>query len=109
MIHGRWETFRAVLFLAGLALVGYVAYRYTLFSPPDHGSLYGKIFPLALPFAALAMALALRPGLIARVPGQGGLALRAALKAFGGVWMGAEQAEPRAVREPVWGAAAPLS
>ncbi len=162
MIHGRWETFRAVLFLAGLALVGYVAYRYTLFNPPDHGSLYGKIFPLALPFAALAMALALRPGLIARVPGQGGLALRAAVTAFGGVWMatgmmcvaaftgaiaevplggtfdlmhmlndhlflpitvvalawapervarwmGAEQAEPRAVREPVWGAAAPLS
>ena len=87
MVNRRWVVFRGVLFLAGLALVGYVAYRYTLFNAPDHGSLYGKLFPLALPFAALAMALAVRPRLIARVPGQGGLALRGAVTTFGGAWM----------------------
>lgn len=50
MNHGRlWNLFRALLFLSGLVLVGYVAYRFSLFNPPSHGSLYGRIFPLALP------------------------------------------------------------
>jgi hypothetical protein len=71
MNNGRnWMVFRGFLFLSGLALMGYVAYRYTLFNPPDHGSLYGKIFPLSLLLAALGMALALWPFLLDRVQGQ---------------------------------------
>lgn len=83
-----WVGMRVLLFLAGLSLVGYVAYRYTLFSPPDHGSLYGKIFPLSLVLAALGMALAVRPLLLARVQGPAGLPLRTALTGLGAVWMG---------------------
>lgn len=82
-----WMTFRVIFFLAGISLVGYVAYRYTLFSPPDHGSLYGKVFPLALPFALLAMLLAVRPRLFEGLSGQAGLATRSVTTVFAGVWM----------------------
>jgi hypothetical protein len=88
MSNGRgWTIFRGLLFLAGFSLVGYVAYRYTLFSPPDHGSLYGKIFPLSLVLAVVGMMLAVRPHLLNRVRGHAGLPLRSALTVFGGVWM----------------------
>jgi hypothetical protein len=84
---GRWTIFRALLFLSGLTLVGYVAYRYTLAQPPDHGSLYGKIFPASLLLALVGISLAVSPHLLAGVRGRPGLALRGALTAYGAVWM----------------------
>lgn len=83
----RWVLFRALLLLSGLTLVGYVAYRYTLFQPPDHGSLYGRIFPLSLTFALLGIALAIAPHLLSRLRGHPGMACRGAVTAFGGAWM----------------------
>jgi hypothetical protein len=88
MITGRrWALFRALLFLSGLTLVGYVAYRYTLAQPPDHGSLYGKIFPLSLLLALTGISLAASPHLLTRLRGRPGMACRGALTAFGGAWM----------------------
>ena len=82
-----WGAFRALLFLAGLSLVGYIAYRYSFYQPPDPGTLYGIIFPLSILLAAAGMALAFRPRALARVPGQAGTVLRSAFTAYGGVWM----------------------
>lgn len=83
----RWALLRALLFLAGLTLVGYVTYRYSLAQPPDHGSTYGKIFPLSLLLALAAISLAVSPHLLERVPGHPGMACRGALTAFSGTWM----------------------
>jgi hypothetical protein len=82
-----WRGFRILLFLAGLSLVGYVGYRYSFFQPPDHGSLYGTIFPLSLLLAVVGMVLAFQPYALARVPGQAGMALRSGLTVYGGAWM----------------------
>lgn len=88
MSSGRnWIIFRAALFLAGLAQVGYVIYRYTLFNPPDLATLYGKIFPLSLLLAGAAMMLALRPYLFEDVQGHAGSAARGALTSLGLLWM----------------------
>lgn len=88
MVTGRlWTLFRALLFLSGLTLVSYVAYRYSLAQPPDHGSLYGKVFPLSLLLALLGMGLAVSPHLLDRVRGHAGMACRGALTAFSGAWM----------------------
>lgn len=83
----RWMTFRAVLLLSGLSLVGYVAYRYTLFQPPSAGSLYGTIFPLSLLLAGAGIVLAVRPDTLDQLRGPRGFAVRGGLTAFGAVWM----------------------
>lgn len=82
-----WHALRALLFVAGLTLVGYIDYRYSFFQPPDHGTVYGVIFPLSALLALAGMVLAFRPYALARVPGQAGLALRSGITAYGGVWM----------------------
>lgn len=83
----RWNVFRALLLLSASGLMAYVAYRYTLFSPPDHGTLYGKIFPLALVLALLGITLAARPHLCEGMRGQRRKAACSAVTVFGGVWM----------------------
>lgn len=82
-----WMILRGLMGAAAIALVGYVAYRYSIFNPPRHGSLYGTIFPFALPFALLALALAWRPRLLAALPGAAGAASRAGATLFSGLWM----------------------
>jgi hypothetical protein len=87
MKHLRWTLFRSLLLASGLGLLAYIAYRYSLFNPPDHGSLYGKIFPLSGVLAGLGITLAVRPRLFGRLRGQPKMAGCSALTAFGGAWM----------------------
>lgn len=82
-----WTPFRVALGVSALWLTGYVAYRYSVFNPPDHGTAYFYIFPASLVLAAVAFVLAFRPFLLSRVPGIGGTALRGTLTAYGAVWM----------------------
>lgn len=82
-----WTAFRGVLLFAGVWLTGYAVYRYTLFAPPDHGTVYGKIFLLAPLLAWTGIALALRPDLL-RGGGATRGAARVALSSYGLVWMG---------------------
>lgn len=87
-MNGRgWAILRGLMGTSAIALIGYVAYRYSIYNPPRHGSLYATIFPLALPFALLALALAVRPRLLAGLAGGAGVAARAGATAFGGLWM----------------------
>lgn len=97
----RWAGFRALLFLAGSSLLGYIAYRYTLFQPPDHGSLYGVIFPLSVVLAVLGAVLAVHPFLLAGVRGRPGAALRGGLIGFGAVWMATGVACTRSLVEGI--------
>ncbi|MBA4157368.1 MAG: hypothetical protein H0X65_07820 [Gemmatimonadetes bacterium] len=83
----RWAGFRALLFLSGVSLLGYIAYRYTLFQPPDHGSLYGVIFPLSVVLAMFGAVLAVYPFLLDGVRGRPGAMLRGGLIGFGALWM----------------------
>lgn len=83
----RWTGFRALLFLAAISMLGYIAYRYTLFQPPDHGSLYGVIFPLSALLAVVGAVLAAEPFLLAGVRGRPGAALRGGLVGYGALWM----------------------
>jgi len=78
---------RAALLLASLALFAYIVFRYTLYLPPDHGSVYGKIFPLATLLAASGIALAVQPFFLRDLPGPGGTVLRAGLTGLSGLWM----------------------
>jgi hypothetical protein len=82
-----WLAFRVLLFVAGLSLVGYIAYRYSFYRPPDHGTVYGIIFPLSFVLAVAGMTLAFLPYALARLRGQAGNALRGGLSVYGGVWM----------------------
>lgn len=82
-----WMILRGLMGASAIALMGYVAYRYSIYNPPRHGSLYGTIFPFALPFALLALALAWRPRLLARLPGAAGAASRSGATLFSGLWM----------------------
>lgn len=82
-----WSVFRVALALSGLWLVGYVAYRYTLFNPPDHGTVYAYVLDASLVLAVVGMALAASPYLLHRAEGRSGLALRGALTLYGGIWM----------------------
>lgn len=82
-----WRGFRVLLFFAGISLVGYVGYRYSFVQPPEHGSVYGTIFPLSLVLAVVGMVLAIQPDALARVAGQTGTAVRSGLTGYGAVWM----------------------
>ncbi len=82
-----WTAFRVALALSALWLTGYVAFRYSVFNAPDHGTAYFYIFPASLVLAAVALVLAFRPFLLSRMPGIGGTALRGTLTAYGAVWM----------------------
>lgn len=82
-----WSVFRVALALSGLWLVGYVVYRYTLFNPPDHGTVYAYILDASLVLAVVGMALAASPYLLHRAEGRSGLALKGALTVYGGIWM----------------------
>jgi hypothetical protein len=83
----RWPTFRALLFLSGLTLVGYVVYRFALPQPPDYGSLYGRIFLLSLLLAVAGMVLGVSPRSLHDARGWPGSGIRVALSGFGAVWM----------------------
>lgn len=85
--RSAWTAFRVALFVSGLWLLGYVVYRYTLFNPPEHGTVYGTIFPAALILALTGLVLAARPGLLGRRSGPGAGALKAGLSGFGILWM----------------------
>jgi hypothetical protein len=82
-MNRRWMVFRSLLLASGLGLLAYVAYRYTLFAPPDHGTLYGKIFPLSVVLAALGIALAVHPRLFGALRGQPRMATCSAVTALG--------------------------
>lgn len=83
----RWMLLRGVLLLASLGLFAYIVFRYTLYLPPEHGSVYGKIFPLSALLAASGVALAVQPFLFRDLPGPGGTILRVGLTGVSGFWM----------------------
>ncbi|MBW3536016.1 MAG: hypothetical protein KY453_12525 [Gemmatimonadetes bacterium] len=88
MKAARWTQFRWLLGLSAAWLTGYAIYRYTLFNPPDHGTVYGIIFPLALVLAVTGFVLAWRPAALYREGGWGAASLKVGLTGFGLVWMG---------------------
>lgn len=83
----RWLIMRGALFVASLGLFAYIIYRYTLYLPPDHGTVYGKIFPLSALLAATGIALAVQPFLLRDLRGPGGTAARVGITGLGGFWM----------------------
>jgi hypothetical protein len=78
---------RGGLFLASLGLFAYIVYRYTLYLPPDHGTVYGKIFPLSALLAASGIALAVQPFVFRDLRGVAGAGIRFGLTGLSGFWM----------------------
>lgn len=87
MSHRGWSILRGLLLFSGISLVGYIGYRYTMATAPDHGTVYGKIFPLSALLAGFAILLAVEPGAMRGIDGTRGKVLRAGLTLLGGVWM----------------------
>jgi len=77
-----WVAARLALLAASVSLACFVPFRYAT-SPPPFGGLYGYLFPLSGLIALVGIALAMRPGLVFRMP----LAARAAVAGLGAAWM----------------------
>lgn len=77
-----WVAARLVLLAMAVSLACYIPFRY-LTQPPPFRGLYGFLFPLSALIALAGMTLAVRPGLVFRLP----LTARAAVAALGAAWM----------------------
>jgi len=77
-----WVAARLALLAAAVSLACFVPFRYAT-DPPPFGGLYGYLFPLSGLIALVGIALAMRPGLVFRMP----LAARAAVAGLGAAWM----------------------
>lgn len=82
-----WTLARGILFASGVSLFAYIAYRYSVGSAPDHGSLYGVLFSSSSLLAAGALLFAVRPHLMNRIPGFTGPVVRGGVVLLGVGWM----------------------
>jgi len=82
-----WWAARGILFASGVSLFAYLGYRYQIGSVPDHGSLYGVIFPLSAFLALGALVMAVRPHVLERIAGPAGPAVKGGVVLLGAGWM----------------------